>query len=191
MLLLALLPAAAAQAVRSQTFTPAPVLDHPVLEVRLGADSGAVGEGEGLQRPIICAEVSPLARLSVEACGNGAGFLHDDQVSDMAHFRARYAAWMARRGRLEGAALAGAGFAEVQRPGDAAGFDFGEVQEGAVEAAGAELSLGARGRYWFDPKAFLTVDVTAGGAWVPGAVEVLDQESPLVPFGALTVGVGF
>jgi hypothetical protein len=177
--------------VSSAAFVPAPVLGHPVLEVRLGADSGAVGAGEPFRRPTICAEVAPLTRLSVEACGNGAGFLHQDDVSDMAHFRARYAAWMARRGRLDGSAGVGAGFAEVQRPGDLPGFQFGEAGAGAVEAAGAEVSMSARGRWWFDPHAFFSADLTVGGAYIPGAPEVLQQDGPVVPFGALTVGMGF
>lgn len=189
-MILALVSTALAQATASAAFVPAPVAKHPVLEVRLGADSTATGPDEPWH-PTVCAEVSPLDRLSVEACGNGAGFLHQDDVSDMAHFRARYAPVRARRGRAQLDGLVGAGFAEVQRPGDTPGFRFGEVEEGAVSAAGAELSAGAKGRYWFDPHAFFLVDLTGGAAWVPGAPAVLGQDSPLVPFAALTVGMGF
>lgn len=184
-------PVAHAEDVVVHTFAPAPVLQHPVLEVRIGADSGAVGPGETFQHPTICAEVEPLDRLSFEGCGNGAGFLHQDDTSDMAHFRMRYAPVRVRRGRIEAAGLAGAGFAEVQRPGDTAGFQFGQAAPGAVDAAGAELSVGGKAHYWFDSRAYFSLDLTVGGAWIPGATEVLGQPDPLVPFGALTMGVGF
>lgn len=173
------------------TMAVAPVAGHPVLDVRVGAGAAPSPTGLDPSHPVICVEGSPLARLSLEACGNGAGVLHRAPVDDMAHFRARWAVVDHEGGRLEPALLVGAGLAEIQRGEDAPGFVFGPGGDGAVEAAGAELSTSGKLRFWLTPQTNLSLDANVGAAWIPGAREVWGTDGPLVPFGMLTVGAGF
>lgn len=175
----------------AQTRSVAPVAGHPVLDVRVGAGAAPSPTGLDPSHPVVCVEGSPVSRLSLEACGNGAGVLHHAPVDDMAHFRARWAVVERDGGRLEPALLVGAGFAEIQRGDDAPGFQFGPGGEGAVEAAGAELSTSGKLRFWLTPQTNLSLDANVGAAWIPGAREVWGTDGPLVPFGMLTVGAGF
>jgi len=89
------------------------------------------------------------------------------------------------------ALMGGVGFAEVQQPGDAPGFRFGEADSGQVEAAGPEVSAGFKGRYWLHPSAHIVLDATVGAAHIPGAVEVMETRGPVVTFGSITMGLGF
>lgn len=186
--------AAFAQEVAVQgAFTPRPIARHPVFDMRVGADTPpAVTETAAVARPFLCAEVTPIARFSVEACGTGSGFLHRDDAPEMAHFRARAAVLRARRGRLEGEAVAGLGFAELQVGEDAPGFRFGPATSAdQVEGAGPEASVSAKGRVWFAPAAYAVVDANVGLAWIAAAPAILEGAEALVPFGALTIGAGF
>ncbi|MEQ1568042.1 MAG: hypothetical protein ABMA64_20550 [Myxococcota bacterium] len=176
----------------SEVVVARPVAGHPVFELRIGADR------VDPTHPFLCAEGSPTAWLSLEACGTGAGILHQDPAPDMAHFRARGRVLGASSGRRSADWWVGAGFTEVQRTTDAPGFDFGRPEPGPsgeapIEAAGPEVSTGVKGRYWFDPgaRAFLSADLHLGAAVIPGAPAVMDSPGPVVPFGAFTVGVGF
>lgn len=170
---------------------PRPIAGHPVLELRVGAD-----RLDELRHPVICAEGAPLAWLSFEACGNGAGILHQDPEStDMAHFRARARVAGAQRGRGTLDGLIGAGFMEVQRTSqDEAGFKFGQARSPEqVEAAGPEVSATVKGRYFVDPGArtFVSADLNVGAAVIPAAPAVMGSGGPVVPFGMLTIGLGF
>jgi len=173
-----------------------PVASHPVFELRAGVDARPGGPGEGPARPYLCGELTPVARVGIEACGNGAGVLQDQQLSDFAHFRARVTAVQKQVGRWDVDVLAGVGWAEVQRGQDAAGFRFGVAEAGAVEAAGAEASASVKGRAWIHDRVYGTVDLNVGTAVIPGAPEVLASPratgpGPVVPFGSITAGVGF
>ena len=84
----------------------------------------------------------------------------------------------------------GAGVAVVQASADVPGFRFGPAAEGQVEAAGPEVSTGARGRYWFADGTYLTVDATIGVATIPGAPTAVGT-GPTIGFGGLTAGLGF
>lgn len=183
-------------ATRSHAELRRPVAAHPVFELRAGVDARPGGPGEGPTRPYLCGELTPLARVGIEACGNGAGVLQDAQLSDFAHFRARVTAVQRQVGRWDLDVLAGVGWAEVQRGQDAAGFRFGEAQAGQVEAAGAEASVSLKARAWVHERAYGTVDLNLGTAVIPGAPEVLGTPQgpgagPVVPFGSITAGVGF
>ena len=173
---------------RSEAVKPAPIAGHAVLEMRVGIDRVEA------QHPVICAEASPLAFLSVEGCGTGAGFLHHDGAPDMAHFRARGRIASVGEGRMTAALLGGLGFAEVQRGADAVGFKFGEARAAdQLEGAGPEASMGIKGRYWVDPGArtYLSADFTTGAAIIASAPTVIGHGGPVVPFAAFTVGYGF
>jgi len=180
-----LFAATLAHATEVETFTPEPLLGRPIANLRGGLGSGAEGA-----LPVICGEITPTRRLSVEGCGNGAGVLHHRDVPDMAHFRARVAVLQRAAGRLEADLVVGAGLAEVQASADAPGFRFGPAAEGQVEAAGPEVSTGARGRYWFADGTYLTVDATIGVATIPGAPTAVGT-GPTIGFGGLTAGLGF
>ena len=110
-----------------------------------------------------------------------------------AGFRARLAGVSRGRGTFD--ALVGAGFMEIQRTArDAAGFRFGPAREAApIEAAGPEISGTLKGRYFADPGArtFVTADVNVGAAAIPAAPAVLGRGGAIVPFGMVTIGVGF
>ena len=60
----------------SEVVVPRPIAGHPVFEMRVGVD-----RVDALHHPFICAEGAPLAWLSVEACGTGAGILHHDDAA--------------------------------------------------------------------------------------------------------------
>jgi hypothetical protein len=169
----------------------APIAGHPVFELRAGVDPDTFG-ADHAPHPTLCAEVSPLDRLSVEACGNGSGFLHHDDAPDTAHFRVRYAPVRVRRGPGEASLVFGAGFAEVQSGADDPGFRFGRATTpDQREAAGGELSAAVKGRLWPTPRAYVTAEIGGGAAFVPAAPVVLDLPEPLVGFFAVTLGAGF
>jgi hypothetical protein len=192
MILLLTIASAFAAQVGGQVFVPRPLLAHPVFALRIGAGADLLlGDGTGV-RTTLCGEVSPIDRLSLEGCGNGAGFLHHADVPDIAHFRVRVDALRTTGKRREGALVAGAGFTEVQRGADALGFRFGPAREAhPVEAAGPEVSLGFRGRHWVHAGAYLVADLTWTAAHVPAAPAVYSKGSPTLLFGALTAGLGF
>lgn len=188
MLCLLLSTPALAQDVETRTFEKRPVVGHPVLDFRLGGETSSPSS-----YPYMCAEVYPLAWLSVEGCGNGEGILHDSDVPDMAHFRARVRLVELPTGtRTTLAAVAGVGFVEVQRGEDDHGFLFGRARTAdQTSGAGPEVSLSGKARYWFDPRAYLTADLNAGIAHVPSAPVVIGKGGAAVGFAAATVGVGF
>ena len=95
-----------------------------------------------------------------------------------------------RNGPIEGVLLFGAGFTEVQRSADEAGFQFGPSDDGQVEAAGPEMSVGIKARYWVGGRSYFTGDVTAGAAYVVGAPLVMGWSNPVLPFASVTVGMG-
>lgn len=170
----------------SEIFVPRPVAGYAVFELRSGLSN--VGPAD---HPYICAEVKPLERFGFEACGNGAGILHQANVPDLAHFRGRGTVWQHQDERWSGYAVLGVGLAEVQRQADRPGFALTDEGEGAIEAAGPEISASAQGRYWIDEKAYAVVDANVGIAYVPGAGSVIGRGGPAVPFLLVTAGLGF
>ena len=166
-----------------------PVAGHAVFDLRVGIDG--VTQGDQHIRPYVCAEVSPMRRFSVEACGNGSGVLHQANGPDVAHFRLRGAPVIHEQGRLGALLLVGVGITEVQRSADQPGFKFGKPAPGQVEATGPEVSVGIKGRYWMSRQSHIAVDVVAGTAYIEGAPAVMGWSSPVVPFVSLTTGIGF
>lgn len=178
---------ASAQETESQAWKPRPVAGHAVFDLRVGVDQ------LGPSHPYLCGEVSPLPWLSLEGCGTGSGFLHQADEADMAHFRSRFRAAQWTRGRGELNLMVGGGFAEVQNTADRPGFKFGTPKEAApVEAAGPEASVGLKGRAYLDPagRTYFTADWSSGAAYIPGAEAVMGA-GPVVPFTAVTMGLGF
>jgi hypothetical protein len=108
-----------AEVVRQTTFVRRPLAGRPIADLRVGAQAA-----DGTT-PFLCAELTPVAWFGVEGCGTGAGILHQSDGFDMAHFRARVRALHREIKRSDVDLLVGAGFAEVQRGQDEAGFRFG------------------------------------------------------------------
>jgi hypothetical protein len=100
-----------------------------------------IGAGTGSTRPQLCLEVAPVALVSLEACGTGSGFLHDEPEPEVAHFRgkARLGSVGIDDSRLSWQLLAG--FAEVQQGEDEPGFDFGDAGSRGQSTAGPEAGL--------------------------------------------------
>jgi hypothetical protein len=183
--------AAGSTAAGSTAVVPRPIAGHPVLELRGGVDTTALGRDKA-PLPTICAEVTPLDRFSLEACGNGAGVLHTADVPDTMHLRLRYAAARVRQGATEAALMLGAGMTEVASGIDAPGFRFGPATTpDQVEAAGPELSAGVKARWWPHSRAYVTFEIGGGAAWIPAAPTVVGTPGPVVGFGGVTVGAGF
>jgi hypothetical protein len=175
----------------SRATLPRPVAGHALLELRGGA-SAPTGPNLPIQRATLCGELTPLRRIGIESCGNGAGTLHNDAVADFFHIRARVTALELSRGRAEGALVVGVGIAEVTRTADAPGLRFGQASEAnPIEAAGSELSFSAKGRWWATDKAHLVGDLNIGVAHIPGAPAVVGTQGSAVPFATFTAGLGF
>lgn len=186
------LAASGAQAQEKDAAQPAPkAADAPPRtygNLRIGASS--VDENG---HPELCGEVAPLAWISVEGCGTGAGMFHHDARKEMSHYRANVrvvsapldsgVAWIEPR--------VGVGFSELQVGEDKPGFHFAGTGDRHVETAGPEISGDVRllvpMRYGFE----LLADVTAGAAWFPHAPELLAPMGPVQPFLTFGLGVGF
>jgi hypothetical protein len=141
--------------------------------------------------PTICMEVRAVARLSVEGCGTGSGFLHSQSGGEMAHFRAK---WQVL-GRVAGGGKlrlhGGLGFAELQLDADRPGFDFGSPQGSRIETAGPEGSLSLS---WLRPMGAgweLVANTTGGLAWLPYADELAAPQERAQPFVSFELGVGW
>lgn len=114
-----------------------------------------IGASTSSHRPTLCLELSPLELLSVEACGNGSGFLHHEEAPELAHFRAHFtlASWKTPLGWLQ--PRLSAGFAELQVGEDGSGFHFGGTGPSGVETAPRLLQPQAA----FQPTASFTLGV--------------------------------
>src|SRR6185503_10989873 len=78
------------------------------INLRLGAASS-----DSTGRPVICLDVRVWSGLGVESCGTGQGVIHDEDGTELAHFRATFS-FLERgtptgTGRLRG----GVGWAEL------------------------------------------------------------------------------
>lgn len=176
--------ALAQEAVQAEGFVRRELAGRPILELRGGVQT------RGLDRPTLCVEGAPLRWLALEACGNGAGIVHQQPTGDMLHVRAKGTFAQAGRGRSSGALQLGVGMTEVQSTRDAPGFVF-EAERSAIEAAGGEVSMSAKGRHHLSPGAYVVGDLNIGVAYVPGAPNVFPASGPVLPFASVTVGLGF
>lgn len=173
-------------AVRQQTFTPRPFVGWPLLELRGGVDSMSEGRA-----PMICMEIGAWTYLAVEACGSGAGILHDQDIAEMVHFRLEGTIPVVRQGRFELVVQPGLGFAEVQTGRDEGGFLFGPARtDDQNEGAGPEATASAKSRVWFHERAYGTAELSTGVAWIESAPTVLGG-STIVPSVTFTLGLGF
>lgn len=167
----------------------APPNDEPprdYVNLRVGASSA-----DQNRRPQLCAEASPFAFLSVEACGTGAGFLHREPEPELAHFRAKLRALAFRVDAQWLELFAAAGFAELQIGADEPGFAFGGTDARRVATAGPEGGLALRMPVELEGDFELLVDANLSLAWIPHADELVVPQSELQPSASITFGVGF
>jgi hypothetical protein len=156
------------------------------INLRLGS---ATSDSTG--RPTICLDVRVWNRLGVEGCGTGQGVIHDQNGSELAHFRVTWSilekATSSGTGRIRG----GLGFAELQVGVDRAGFRFGEpdVERGSV--AGPEAALQGQ---WLVPLAGgveAIASATIGAAVFANADKLVTRQDNLQPFASFEVGIGW
>lgn len=187
--LAALVPlAAAAESSVTKRYEPAAAADdlRNWGNLRIG---GAVGAGDG--RPEICGEFLPFAFLSVEACGSGAGILHDEPIQQAMHVRAKVSPWRLRAGDLRLEPLVGAGMIELQVGRDAPGLRFSDTGPDRLETAGLEAMAGLRVLLPVGGGFELVGELSGGLGYTPHAPD-LRIPYPVVPaFASFTIGMGF
>jgi hypothetical protein len=139
----------------------------------------------------LCLELSPLEVLSVEGCGTGSGFLHQDPDPEIAHFRSwlRLTSWETGLGWLQ--PRLGAGFAELQVGEDSSGFHFSGVGPTGVETSGPEVSASLRLLLPVTASVELVGELGLNLAYFHFAPRLVRPQSPLQPGAHLSVGVGF
>lgn len=153
--------------------------------LRVGASSASRNG-----RPEICAEVSPHRLLSIEGCGTGAGFLHQDPEPELARFRAKLQlpSWQAGSAWLRPSV--GLGFAELQIDEDSPGFQFQGTGAG-VSTAGPEVSAGLQALLPTTGPWELIGALSVGAAWLPHAPELVIPQSTFQPSVSVSLGIGF
>lgn len=159
----------------------------PRFQLRAGVEQ-RIQEAQAVTPSLmqLCGEVRLAGPLAFTACGNGSGILHQRDTIDMAHFRMSLQSTEIERSGWAGHLSIGAGISEVQRGQDAAGFRFGDGEDGQVEAAGPELAGGVQIRR--STGAPILVDLTAGFAHIPAAPIVLNSGGTVLPFVGFSVG---
>lgn len=160
--------------------------DRNIVNLRVGGSS----ENQS-GKMIICGEVTPVWRLSIEGCGSGSGIIHNDDGVELSHYRAKVVVYSTinRWGAVR--AQVGLGFAELQLAADAAGFQFGSTGEQNIETAGPESSASVQ---WFVPLSAgfeFVMNGTVGAAYLPHAPELSAPQSRWQPFASLELGLGW
>jgi hypothetical protein len=167
-------------------FTRASTPEAPrnYVNLRLGGSTSST-------RPELCGEVSPHWRFSVEGCGSGREFLHNEPIPEIAHIRAKFTftqlklavGWLEPRAAL--------GFAEFQLGVDDGGFDFFGVNRTATSTSGPEAGASLR---WFVPLPagidFL-MELNLSVAAFPFAPKLIPAQNVVQPSAGLSAGVGF
>lgn len=150
-----------------------------------------IGPSTSTGRPIMCLELSPNARIGLESCGTGAGFMHHDPGPELAHFRGHLhlKQWATPFGWLQPRVTAG--FAEAQVGQDEAGFDFTSAGADGHETAGPEVGVSLRALTPMGRGFELVSELQAGAAWLPYAPDLVQPMPRLQPSASLTFGFGF
>jgi hypothetical protein len=154
--------------------------------LRIGASS-ATQNG----RPELCLDVAPLPFLSIEGCGTGAGFLHQDPQPELAHFRAKWKLADIEAGKLWVQPQLMAGFAEMQVREDVPGFQFRGVSESGSATAGAEVGASVRTLMPSKNGVEFVTEMSAAAAWLPHAEQLIIPQSKVQPSFTISFGVGF
>jgi len=164
-----------------------PVRDEPprtYVNLRIGASSS-------VSRAFLCGEVGGFYGISLEGCGTGSGFLHDDPDPEIAHFRVKWAPISRRVGEAWISPAVGLGFAELQLGKDAPGFQFGGTDESRTSTAGLEASASLRLSLPAGQGIELIGDLALSVARFPHAPELVTPRDVWQPGVAITVGIGW
>lgn len=150
-----------------------------------------IGASTSGRRATLCLELSPHELLSVEACGTGSGFLHQEPEPEVAHFRThfRLTSWKTPLGWLQ--PRLSAGFAELQVGEDGSGFHFTGTGPGGVETAGPEVGASLRALLPVAAGFELVGELGVSAAYFHHAPALLRPQEALQPSASLTFGVGF
>lgn len=156
--------------------------DRNYANFRLGASAAT-------DRSMMCMEVSPLARVGLEACGTGATWMHNDSAPNMMHLRGffRIGSYKTPIGFLQ--PRLGAGVAELAIAEDEGGLYFTGTDPNRIETAGPELTASLRllTPIYRGFELVTHIDATAAYlAHAPKLVRPMDEVQP-----GLTVSVGF
>ena len=154
--------------------------------LRVGASSATQNN-----RPELCLEVAPLSYLSVESCGTGSGFLHQDPAPELAHFRTKLKVAELKLGKVWVQPQLLAGFAELQIGEDAPGFNFRGVGANGVSTAGAEAGASLRTLFPSKGGVEFVTEVSAAAAWLPHAEQLSLPQNKVQPSLSISFGVGF
>lgn len=158
------------------------------VNFRIGGSAAASGVGT---TPAVCFEVTPVEMVGVEACGNGAGFLHTENVPEIAQFKAKVRGPALKREELWIEPWVGVGFAEMQIAEDTLGFHFGGTGPLGVETAGPLVTAAARGLMPVGQGFELVGEASVGGAFLPAAPQLATPQSPFQLLLSISLGIGF
>jgi hypothetical protein len=175
----------------------APAVDVVILERppdaprNFGNFRAGAGSSSENGHAYLCLEGSPLWFVSIEGCGTGSGFLHEDDAPETAHFRTKLSPgiWKWNEGFLQ--PHVDLGFAELQVGEDTSGFDFAGTGPDGVETAGPEAGLGIRLLYPLSRMVEIVGDASVSYAWMPHAPDLVDPHSEHQLTASFTLGVGF
>ena len=157
------------------------------INFRMGASS-ATTNGQ----PTLCLEGGLPNRWSIETCGTGTGFVHQETGVDFMHMRGKYDLFERSIGDSNLSTSIGAGFAEIQVSNDELGFQFNGTKNG-IETSGPEVSGSAQ---WLIPlssngKSELILDANAGAAYFEYGPELTLPQPKLFPFMEISAGFGW
>lgn len=153
--------------------------------------AGVATSVDGEAPSVLCLELAPLSRLSVEACGNGSGILDDRPAAEIAHFRAKAGLYRARLRGVTLEPLLGLGFAEMQLGADAEGFQFRGVSENGLATAGPEATAALRARTSLGRGWEAVGELSFSGAYFAHAQALARPQETFQPSLGLTLGLGF
>ncbi|HLM46164.1 MAG TPA: hypothetical protein VK458_20005 [Myxococcaceae bacterium] len=150
-----------------------------------------IGASTSSRRPAMCLELSPLELLSVEGCGTGSGFLHNDPEPEIAHFRSwvKLTSWKLGATWLQ--PRLGVGFAELQVGEDGSGFSFNGVGATGVATAGPEAGASLRMLLPTVGGVELVGEVGMSVAYFHYAPRLILPQSSFQPSASFSLGVGF
>lgn len=157
------------------------------INFRMGASS-ATTNGQ----PTLCLEGGLPNRWSLETCGTGTGFIHQQSGVDFMHMRGKYDLFERTIGDSSLSTSIGAGFAEIQVSNDELGFQFNGTRNG-IETSGPEISGSAQ---WLIPlspngQSELILDANAGAAYFEYAPELTLPQPKFFPFMEISAGFGW
>ncbi len=150
-----------------------------------------LGGSTSSRHATVCLEVSPLEWVGLEACGNGSGFLHDDDAPEVAHFRTNMGLALWKADALWLQPRLSVGFAELQVGEDTGGFDFAGTGPTGVATAGPEVGASLRALLPLTGGVELLGELSVGTAYFHHAPQLVRPQSAWQPSALLTLGIGF